>query len=143
MAESWDEGLSPQRTELAWGRTGLALAAAVVVLARRAWTLGGGVEVAAIVVVAVGGLVWLAGMRLSRDLHAHMEPHGLAGTRAFAPGRPRHRPAGRGCLGIRRARAPLTGARTPSRPSGPRGPRRCGTVGPQAAPGGRDGRGTR
>jgi uncharacterized membrane protein YidH (DUF202 family) len=84
VAESWDEGLSPQRTELAWGRTGLALAAAMVVLARRAWTLGGGVEVAAIVVVAVGGLVWLAGMRLSRDLHAHMEPHGLAGTRAFA-----------------------------------------------------------
>jgi hypothetical protein len=84
VAEVWDEGLSPQRTELAWGRTGLAMAAAVVVLARRAWALGGGFEVAAIVVVAVGGLVWLAGMRLSRDLHAHMEPHGLAGTRAFA-----------------------------------------------------------
>ena len=84
VAEVWDEGLSPQRTELAWGRTGLAMVAAVVVLARRVWALGGGFEVAAIVVVAIGGLVWLAGMRLSRDLHAHMEPHGLAGTRAFS-----------------------------------------------------------
>jgi len=84
VAEALDEGLSPQRTELAWGRTGLALVAAVAVLARRVWTLGGGFEVAAIVVVAVGGLVWLAGMRMSRDLHAHMEPHGLTGTRAFA-----------------------------------------------------------
>jgi uncharacterized membrane protein YidH (DUF202 family) len=83
VAEVWDEGLSPQRTELAWGRTGLAMVAAMVVLARRAWALGGGFEVAALVVVGVGGLVWLAGMRLSRDLHAHMEPHGLTGTRAF------------------------------------------------------------
>jgi uncharacterized membrane protein YidH (DUF202 family) len=83
MAEVWDEGLSPQRTELAWRRTGLALVAAVAVLARRAWDLGGGLEVSALVVVAVGGLVWLAGMCLSRDLHVHMEPHGLTGARAF------------------------------------------------------------
>ena len=83
VAEVWDEGLSPQRTELAWGRTGLALVAAVAGLARRAWDLGGGLEVSALVVVAVGGLVWLAGMRLSRDLHVHMEPHGLTGARAF------------------------------------------------------------
>jgi hypothetical protein len=83
VAEVWDEGLSPQRTELAWGRTGLAVLAAVAVLARRAWGLGGSYEVTALVVVVVGGLVWLFGMRLSRDLHVHMEPHGLTGTRAF------------------------------------------------------------
>ncbi len=83
VAEVWDEGLSPQRTELAWGRTGLAVLAAVAVLARRAWDLGGDYEVAALVLVVVGGLVWLFGMRLSRDLHVHMEPHGLTGTRAF------------------------------------------------------------
>jgi len=76
-------GAVPQRTELAWGRTGLALVAAVVVLAGRAWDLGGGLEVSALVVVAVGGLLWMAGMRLSRDLHVHMEPHGLTGTWAF------------------------------------------------------------
>jgi uncharacterized membrane protein YidH (DUF202 family) len=84
VAEDWDEGLSPQRTQLAWGRTGLAMAAAVVVLARRAWLAGGTVEAVSLAVVAVGGVVWLIGMQRSRDLHAHMEPHGLAGRRAFA-----------------------------------------------------------
>ena len=83
MAEEWDEGLSPQRTQLAWGRTGLAMAVAIAVLARRAWGLGGAFDVAALVFVGVGGLVWLVGMRESRDLHLHMEPHGLAGMRAF------------------------------------------------------------
>jgi len=82
-AEVWDEGLAPQRTQLAWGRTGLAVAVALAVLARRAWGLGGGPAYAALVVVAAGGLVWLLGMRTSRDLHLHMEPHGLVGSRAF------------------------------------------------------------
>jgi uncharacterized membrane protein YidH (DUF202 family) len=83
VAEAWDEGLAPQRTQLAWGRTGLAMAVAIAVLARRAWELGGVFEVAALLFVGVGGLVWLIGMRESRDLHLHMEPHGLAGARAF------------------------------------------------------------
>lgn len=83
VAEEWDEGLSPQRTQLAWGRTGLAMAVAIAVLARRAWGLGGAFDVAALVFVGVGGLVWLVGMRESRDLHLHMEPHGLTGMRAF------------------------------------------------------------
>ena len=83
VAEEWDEGLSPQRTQLAWGRTGLALAAAVVVLARRAWLVGGALETGALVLAGVGGLVWLVGMRMSRDIHLHMQPHGLVGGRAF------------------------------------------------------------
>ena len=83
VAEVWDEGLAPQRTQLAWGRTGLAVAVALAVLGRRAWELGGGLAVATLVVVAAGGLVWLLGMRTSRDLHLHMEPHGLVGSRAF------------------------------------------------------------
>jgi uncharacterized membrane protein YidH (DUF202 family) len=84
VGEVWDEGLSPERTELAWGRTGLALLVAVGVLARRAWTLSGWIEVAAVTMIGVGGLVWLVGMRLSRDLHLTMEPHGLDGRKAFA-----------------------------------------------------------
>lgn len=83
VAEVWDEGLAPQRTQLAWGRTGLAVAVALAVLARRAWELGGVLAVAALVVVGAGGLVWLLGMRTSRDLHLHMEPHGLVGSGAF------------------------------------------------------------
>ena len=83
VAEAWDEGLAPQRTQMAWGRTGLAMAVAIVVLARRAWELGGAFEVAALIIVGLGGLVWLVGMRESRDLHLHMEPHGLTGVRGF------------------------------------------------------------
>ena len=84
VADVWDEGMAPQRTQLAWGRTGLAMAVALAVLARQVWNLGGWLEVTALVLVGVGGLVWLLGMRQSRDLHLHMEPHGLVGTRAFA-----------------------------------------------------------
>ena len=66
LGEVWDEGLSPERTELAWGRTGLALLVALGVLARRVWSLSGWLEVVALTLVGVGGLVWLVGMRLSR-----------------------------------------------------------------------------
>jgi uncharacterized membrane protein YidH (DUF202 family) len=83
VAETWDEGLAPQRTQMAWGRTGLAVAATLAVLSRRVWALGGGLEVAALVLVAAGGLMWVFGMRMSRD-HLHMDPHGLVGSRAFA-----------------------------------------------------------
>jgi uncharacterized membrane protein YidH (DUF202 family) len=79
----WDEGLAPERTQLAWGRTGLAVVVAVGVLARRVWTLRGPTGIVGLVLVAVGALVWLAGMRSSRQLEESMEPHGMAGRRAF------------------------------------------------------------
>ena len=83
VAEAWDEGLAPQRTQLAWGRTGLAMAAAIAVMARRAWAVGGTFEVAALVFVGLGGLLWIVGMRESRDDHRHTSPRGLTGARGF------------------------------------------------------------
>ena len=83
MAEAWDEGLAPQRTQLAWGRSGLAMAVAIAVLARRASAVGGPFEVAALVFVVLGGLLWMVGMRESRDNHLHLSPHGLTGVRGF------------------------------------------------------------
>jgi uncharacterized membrane protein YidH (DUF202 family) len=83
VSETWDEGLAPERTELAWGRTGLAVLAAVGVLARRVWLIGGWIEIAALVVIGAGGVVWLIGMGRSRDLHLTMVPHGLQGRLAF------------------------------------------------------------
>ena len=80
----WDEGLAPERTQLAWGRTGLAVVVAVGVLARRVWTLHGAVGVAGLVMVAVGALVWLVGMRRSRDLEQSMAPHGMVDRGAFS-----------------------------------------------------------
>ncbi len=79
-----DEGLAPERTQLAWGRTGLALLLAVGVIARKVWSLTGPVEVAAMVMVGVGAVSWAVGMRLSRRLHPEMAPRGLDGGRAFA-----------------------------------------------------------
>jgi uncharacterized membrane protein YidH (DUF202 family) len=79
----WDEGLAPERTQLAWGRTGLAVVAVLGVLARRVWVLNGGIGIVALVVVALGALVWLAGMHGSRRLEAGMEPHGPAGQGTF------------------------------------------------------------
>ena len=74
-----DEGLAPERTQLAWGRTGLALVVAVGVLARRVWSLVGPVEILALVVVGVGSLVWSVGMRLSRDCTWRWNPTGCDG----------------------------------------------------------------
>ena len=76
----WDEGLAPERTQLAWSRSGLAVVVAVGVLARRVWTLHDGGGVAALVVVGVGALVWLFGMRISRGAES---TGGETGRRPF------------------------------------------------------------
>jgi len=79
----WSEGLAPERTQLAWGRSGLAVVVAVGVLARRVWTLHGAVGVVGLVFVGAGALVWLAGMRSSRALETSLGPHGMVGHPAF------------------------------------------------------------
>ena len=78
-----DDGLSPERTQLAWGRSGLAVVVAAGVLARRVWSLNGSLGAIAMAIVGIGALVWLIGMRASRRLHLTMEPHGLTGRHAF------------------------------------------------------------
>jgi len=83
VAEAWDEGLAPQRTQLAWGRTGLAVAVAVAVLARRAWALEGAFGVVALGFVGLGGLLWMVGMRESRDNHLLTSAQGLKRVRGF------------------------------------------------------------
>jgi hypothetical protein len=82
--DTWDEGLSHYRTELAWGRSGLAVLVASAILVRRVLTIPVAAAVVTSVLVAAGAVTWLVGMRWSRRLMAVDEPHGLVGERAFA-----------------------------------------------------------
>ena len=60
-----DEGRSHERTELAWGRSGLAVMVAVGVLARRVWTLHGVPGVVGLIMVGIGALVYLVAFALA------------------------------------------------------------------------------
>lgn len=63
-----DIGLARERTDLAWNRSGLAVAATVAIVLRQLWPLHGGREVLALSLIAAGAIVWAVGMRLSRRL---------------------------------------------------------------------------
>lgn len=61
-----DSGLARERTELAWTRSGLSVAATVAVILRRLWPLTGDKDDVALVLIAVGAIVWVVGMQLGR-----------------------------------------------------------------------------
>jgi uncharacterized membrane protein YidH (DUF202 family) len=60
--------LARERTDLAWNRSGLAVAAAVTIVVRRLWPLRSGREVITLALIAAGALMWAMGMWLSRRL---------------------------------------------------------------------------
>jgi uncharacterized membrane protein YidH (DUF202 family) len=67
-----DTGLARERTELAWNRSGLAVAVTVAIVLRRLWPLHGGREDATLALIAAGGVIWAVGMRLGGRLaHEH------------------------------------------------------------------------
>jgi uncharacterized membrane protein YidH (DUF202 family) len=57
-------GLARERTELAWSRSGLSVAVTVAVALRRLWPLTGDKGIVALVLIAIGGIVWVLGMQL-------------------------------------------------------------------------------
>lgn len=61
-----DPGLARERTELAWSRSGLSVAVTVAVTLRRLWPLTGDKAVVALVLIAVGAVIWVLGMQLGR-----------------------------------------------------------------------------
>jgi hypothetical protein len=81
---TWDEGLAHHRTELSWGRSGLALLVVAALLVRRVLTLPPFASAVVCLAVALGVLLWLVGMRTSRQLVGMDDPHGLEGGHAFA-----------------------------------------------------------
>jgi uncharacterized membrane protein YidH (DUF202 family) len=65
-ADGADRSLAGERTQLAWNRSGLAVAVVVAILVRRLWPLGNGEGFAVLVVVAVGSLTWAVGLLMVR-----------------------------------------------------------------------------
>lgn len=61
-----DTGLARERTELAWSRSGLSVAVTVAVTLRRLWPLTGDKAIVALVLIAIGAVVWVLGMQLGR-----------------------------------------------------------------------------
>src|SRR3954447_13227734 len=66
-----DEGLAPERTALAWNRTGIAFFVAIAALGRRVWPIDAGNH--GWVVLALGGatLAILAGLLLAGRVGTH------------------------------------------------------------------------
>ncbi len=78
-----DSGLARERTELAWSRSGLAVAVTVAVTLRRLWPLSGDKAVVALVLIAVGSAVWVVGMQLGRRAKLLSDGTGVVATSTF------------------------------------------------------------
>jgi hypothetical protein len=59
-----DAGMARERTDLAWNRSGLAVAVTVAIVLRRLWPLHGDKEDAALALIAAGAATWVVGMYL-------------------------------------------------------------------------------
>jgi uncharacterized membrane protein YidH (DUF202 family) len=68
-----DPGLARERTELAWSRSGLSVAVTVAVTVRRLWPLTGDKTIVALVLIAIGGIIWVLGMQLGRRRRLSVE----------------------------------------------------------------------
>jgi len=78
-----DPGLAEERTELAWNRSGLAVAVTVAILFRRLWPLEGVRTALALGLGAAGAVTWLVGMRLSGRSASRPDPVGSLGERTL------------------------------------------------------------
>jgi uncharacterized membrane protein YidH (DUF202 family) len=63
-----DEPLAGERTDLAWTRSGIALAVCIGVLARRIWPINRADHVLAVALVAIGILAWAFALLLARRI---------------------------------------------------------------------------
>jgi hypothetical protein len=82
-ADTRDLELARERTELAWSRSGLAVAVTVAVTLRRLWPLTGDKAVVALVLIAIGSAVWVIGMQLGRRARLLSDGAGALATSTF------------------------------------------------------------
>lgn len=62
-----DPGLARERTELAWNRSGLAVAVTVAIIVRRLWPLSSDGAVVVLSLIASGAVVWSVAVRIGRS----------------------------------------------------------------------------
>lgn len=62
-----DPGAAQQRTELAWTRSGLAVAVTVAIILRHLWPLSGDKALAGLAVIAAGSALWAVTMNVGRS----------------------------------------------------------------------------
>lgn len=90
-----DDGLSPERTALAWNRTGMAFLIAVAALGRRIWPIDEGNHAFVLLVLAVAAATFLGSLWFASRLRTHarydgetLDPHAFrlvsAGTVVLA-----------------------------------------------------------
>ena len=72
-----DEGLAPERTQLAWNRTGIAFFVAIAALGRRVWPIDSGNHGWVVLALGVASLSILAGLVVAGRVGTH---HRYAGT---------------------------------------------------------------
>jgi uncharacterized membrane protein YidH (DUF202 family) len=77
-----DSGMARERTELAWNRSGLAVAATVAIVLRRLWPLQGDKEIAALALIGAGAATWVAGMYMGGRIRRATEHRGALGESA-------------------------------------------------------------
>jgi hypothetical protein len=77
-----DPGMARERTDLAWNRSGLAVAATVAIVLRRLWPLQGDKEIAALVLIAAGAATWVVGMYVGGHMGRATDHRGVLGESA-------------------------------------------------------------
>jgi uncharacterized membrane protein YidH (DUF202 family) len=66
-----DDGLSPERTALAWNRSGMAFLIAIAALGRRIWPIDRGNHALVLAALGVAGIAFLASLWFATRLRAH------------------------------------------------------------------------
>jgi len=71
-----DRSSARERTELAWNRSGLAVAACIAVILRRIWPLRGTDLIVALACISAGALVWAVALSAGRALSSRAGQQG-------------------------------------------------------------------